>query len=323
MKHSKLGYILYIPTAENISKSIYLKLTDKLMPEYDGRELIKFFKLNDASEFILGEDWFVSKSLANDLNIDNEEYIIDDYVDDWFYESNELIKVNSTIENIQHYYMLNILLNSSFTEDEIYNFASSFATIIIDYSEKQNNSTLTNTIYNHVLTWLQNGQNDTAMTLMNMIFSGKVSITTNSSLSNCGCSTSSDSINTSVSCYDMYIEALKTWISSMFGDTGFYYDWFFINSGDETNEPNETMIDALIELIELLKQINLNIDNNYSRIHNCGCIDKSLDTSYISILNNYIKVLSFIKECKIEENTNKIKTWGTEFGQILPKLIFN
>ena len=109
----------------------------------------------------------------------------------------------------------------------------------------------------------------------------------------------------------------------MFGDLNFYYDWFFVSTGEDTNEPNEEMIDMLIELIEELKKLNLSLKNDTSRLHNCGCVDKTLDVSYVSILDNYIKVLNFVKECKIEENSNKIKTWGAEFGGILPNLIFS
>lgn len=324
VKHEDKGYLLYIPANYDLHQSIYLIITEKLLPDYNGKEVSKFFsEENNQDILVLGEDYLISSTLSQVMEEVDENFVIEDLVDEDLNITDKFEMINSTISTIQRYYKLNILKQSSYSEEDIINFASTFATIILDYAEVQNTTTIWNTIYMHVLQWLQNSQNDTAMTLMNLIFSGKVTVQ-NQTLSNCGCTKNVDgtSLN-NVSCYDMYIEALRSWVATMFGDLNFYYDWFFVSTGDETNEPNEEMIDMLIAIIEELKKLNLTMKNENSGLHNCGCIDKTLDVSYIGVLDNYIKVLNFVKNCKIEENKNKIQTWGKEFGQILPNLIFS
>lgn len=321
VKHNELGYMLYVTDPKNIKNSIYIIITEKLFKEYNGKELVNFFNNEDNSEFELGTDYYVSKSMAQDMDIP-EEYVLDDLVDEDFEIADSFEIVNTSVENIQRLFLSNELNGMTFNEEEVMSFASTFATLLLDYSELQNPNNIYNTIYKHVLEWLQNNQTDNAMTLLNLIFGGKVTVI-NGKLSNCGCSSSSESSTSSISCYDAYIEALNSWVATMFGDLNFYYDWFFVSTNDEENEPNEEMIDMLISLIEELKLMKLSLDNDSSRLHNCGCLENTIDTSYIDILNNYIKVLNFIKNCQIEQNTNKIKLWGKEFGGILPKLMFS
>ena len=321
VKHNELGYMLYVTDPTNIKKALYIVITEKLFKEYNGEELVKFFRDGDKSEFELGTDYYISNSMANDMDI-SEEYILDDLVDEEFDMTDSFEIVNVSVENIHRLFLSNELNGMTFNEEEVMSFASTFATLLLDYSEIQNQNNIYNTIYRHVLEWLQNNQNDNAMTMLNLIFGGKVTVI-NGKLSNCGCTSSSENSTSSISCYDAYIEALNSWVATMFGDLNFYYDWFFVSTNDEENEPNEEMIDMLISLIEELKLLNLNMKNDNSRLHNCGCLDNIVDTSYIDILNNYIKVLNFVKNCQIEQNTNKIKLWGKEFGGILPKLMFN
>lgn len=321
VKHNRLGYVLYLPDASDIKKSMYLKITEKLFKDYKGKELVKFFRDNDMSDFILGTDYYVSQSMAQDMNIENEEYILEDLIDEDFEIVDSFEQVNTTVENIQRLFLSNELNSLEFNEEDVLNFASTFSTILLDYAEVQNQNTIYNTIYKYVLEWLQNGQSDNVMSFMNLIFSGNVTVT-NSGLTNCGCNKSIDNSSSTISCYNAYIEALKSWVATMFGDLNFYYDWMFVTIADEENEPNEELIDMLINLIEELKKLNLSLNTDNSRLHNCGCLDKTIDTSYITILDNFIKVLNFVKTCQIEQNTNKIKLWGSQFGGILPNLMF-
>ena len=62
---------------------------------------------------------------------------------------------------------------------------------------------------------------------------------------------------------------------------------------------------------------------NTNKTH-CGCSKLSTDNGNCNynILDNYIRVLNWIKECQIEEHTNQIKIYGEQFAELLPKLQF-
>ena len=105
----------------------------------------------------------------------------------------------------------------------------------------------------------------------------------------------------------------------MLSDKEFYCDFFYIE-----NKPIVDLIDNLIRLITEFKTLGYNISFDDSNKTHCGCSELSKDngTCNYNILDNYIQVLIWVKECKIEENANKIKIYGEQFAELLPKLQF-
>ena len=54
---------------------------------------------------------------------------------------------------------------------------------------------------------------------------------------------------------------------------------------------------------------------------NCEAIESMNNCNKETILN-YKKVLNWVQNNEIEENTNKIKVYGEAFGELIPNLQF-
>ena len=108
----------------------------------------------------------------------------------------------------------------------------------------------------------------------------------------------------------------------MLGDPDFYRDWMYQYLTDDTYIP-DPLIDYLIELIEEFMDLGYDLSFLNTRSYFCRCNDKSSsaasDANY-KILENYLKVLNYVKNCEIDANINKIKVYGEDFGELLPKL---
>ena len=72
--------------------------------------------------------------------------------------------------------------------------------------------------------------------------------------------------------------------------------------------------------------LDYNLDmNSKGKSYQCDCTNQlSLNNSSLEYkkLNNYIQVLLWVYNNEITENTNKIKVYGEQFGELLPKLQF-
>ena len=82
--------------------------------------------------------------------------------------------------------------------------------------------------------------------------------------------------------------------------------------------PNKKMI------MEIVSNLDINIITDTDNINTmfCPSLDNSSDSCNRSIIQNYLKVLEFVKTNTILENKNKIKVYGETFGELLPKLSF-
>lgn len=276
----------------NYDKSLYIKLTNDFL---NGEDLEHFiFSKDDTYEFL------------ESGNFKNKESF--DY---------------------NYFTLINNIIGIEFGEEDILQAYKTFAAILQDYAYVTDVSLLTQ-IYKKIIKYFANGKYDSTITDMKLLLeSTTYNYTSKTNYTNCGCngrnsqSGLSTELNTeNISCADAYLNAILLYIKQMFGDLNFYYNFFFIETGD----PNEDMINALILLLEKVLEL---LKNNYNLLPNksnkhCLCAELE-DSSTISIQNtilNYIKVLNWVKNCEIEENSNKIKIYGEAFGEIFPNLYF-
>lgn len=276
----------------NYNKSLYIKLTNDFL---NGEDLEHFiFSKDDTYEFLESGD----------------------------FENKESFDYN-------YFTLINNIIGIEFGEEDVLQAYKTFAAILQDYAYVTDVSLLTQ-IYKKIIKYFANGKYDSTITDMKLLLeSTTYNYTSKTNYTNCGCNSRNSQSNLStelntenISCTDAYLNAILLYVKQMFGDLNFYYNFFFIETGD----PNEDMINALILLLEKVLEL---LKNNYNLLPNksnkhCLCAELE-DSSTISIQNiilNYIKVLNWVKNCEIEENSNKIKIYGEAFGEIFPNLYF-
>jgi hypothetical protein len=98
-----------------------------------------------------------------------------------------------------------------------------------------------------------------------------------------------------------------------------------IENEDGNKEPNLVLIKQLMYLLNGF--ISLNLDLSFSKGSKYNCTNLCNKTSQVSVnnytvLEKYKNVLEYVRECKISSNVNKIKLYGGQFGELLPKLMF-
>ena len=155
-----------------------------------------------------------------------------------------------------------------------------------------------------------------------------------------------------MTCSEKYKAAMNQYLIDMLSNINFYCDWMWMENNDDNKisdidletingntvlVPNIPMIDLLIKLLTEFLDLGYNLSPNTSATK-CGChtkncpdfsnniLDNGLDKTHCSncnIIENYIKVLNWTKEGKLEENKNKINIYGKQFAHLLPGLIFN
>ena len=286
-----------------------------------------------------------------------------------FIESGSIIKEIDKLsydelynKNIIHFshlnkYIINKLNNSKnniYSDVELASFTSTFFNIILksykDNNKDENNTQLDNIsyiseskdelIYIKVMNYYIQSKNDTTSSDIDLILSSiynsvKHDWDTDNVTSSCGCNAISNSNNilNTTSCFNIYKQAMLTWLQQMMSDIeNFYYKYFTIKSttddGKECYNINNDLIDDLLELIKEFKNVGYDLSfksTNTSKFRNCNCeTDNSSlasDCNYKTI-KNFENVLYFIKEDKIDENYNKIKLIGKEFAILLDKLYF-
>ena len=297
--------------------------------------MIPFVNYDSSQSYIQNYDNFIYIKISNDLlkNDDLEWFIA---AKDNTYEIE--FDIDAEEKNIKDYEYCAIINDGvfvNFTEEQIKNTNQTFAQIIKDHAFVSDISVKTK-IYQNIIDFYANGQTDNVLAMLNLMLNSKAySYTLNGVTTTCGCNsiingnstTGNQSSNPdgtiNLSCPDIYLNSILLYLPQMFGDIDFYCNFF----STEENEPNEDMIDKLICLLEQILKLLNNGNNPYSsessKTH-CMCaeLDTSINLSIYNIISNYIKVLNWVKNCKIEENENKIKIYGTQFGEIFPNLYF-
>ena len=107
-------------------------------------------------------------------------------------------------------------------------------------------------------------------------------------------------------------------LKMMLADPEFYCSWMF-----DDNIVKSELIGYLKYLILRLKDRGFTLSKgDYGFSCPCPNDNTTIDEKNYKILDNYIKVLDFVSQCNIKPNINKIKLWGSQFGELLPKLYF-
>lgn len=326
--------------------SIYFLLSDKLVSDnsllqyifYDSDEgRTKTDILTNINNLIAGEDYWLSETmfdiaagpfidevtLRNNITMPDFTSKTGDIVTTWL-SSFITSKLNS-INNYKQYIGLNNIADSEFSEDDIYNFATTFLGIILSVSDDIDMTDSTNVIRKKVLEYWKSNATSSTLTDLQLILSSSYATGVTTSTSTCSCNdTSSSTINT-VSCVDIYTSAMKTLLNTVFSDLDFYCCWFF---DQETGMINEYLVKKLISLIDALLNSGIDLSLDKSSKHGCNCgLDSSSSSASTAcsneqIIRNYRQALQWMLDEKLSEHSNQISVYGSSFAGILPNLYF-
>ena len=324
-----------------------------LMASETENSLHEYYLYDELTEeiILLDNPEFEDLSDIKIKDIENIKYFIfknKELIDDNMFSEDELKALNQTF--------MKIIINQS----DRYNNVSTpidflYKSVIDFYANGQYDDAtiLMNSIFNTpITTSITNaGCNCSSTSSCSSSASGLASINTG---------TSSVPVDTAT-CIDKYKAAMYQWLIKMLSDTDFYCNWMSLDLDNNVIDIifNDALIDKLIDL--LTQFLNLGFDlsnlngNNCSNGCNCGhslnygnynnsnngnnngigngninCSDilnnvsngLSAACSNYSIIQNYIKVLNWVKNNEINENKNKIYIYGKQFAEIFPLLNF-
>lgn len=339
---------------------IYLLITDNLVQSVSEKPVITWYKelllsnniyefiLNGTEIFVPGVDYYINDTTADLIRdfLYNLPSDVNEDVDDSVtgHSTNERIKFTYDITlpnylnnlkvteyfiehnfsnwyNLDYLYKLNYLDSLDFSEDidiivDFFNIILSFTEINDSVKEIHNNK-----IYQTVMEYFVNGKYDSVLegllTIMNVPMTNTVY-----SKSGCGCDSgnSENTANNEVNCADKYKEAMNYLLIKMLSDPEFYKDWMFLTDEDKVYSVNETVIDPLIKLLEMVSVIDLSFSkNNYNTCQNKLANIESKNNS--DIIKEYIELLKTIKDLNcIDDIVNRINIVGSKFGNLLIKL---
>lgn len=316
---------------QNAIRAIYVDLNsmDKLfifIQNIQNSDISLLF--TGDNDFVLGVDYFMNESLYLSNNIIGTtidalvylpNYITFDGVNAKYFD-----EVNNFDSLIDYFKTKNEYSNLTFDEEFLKDFYVNFANLIIELT-KYNPVDNSDLIYNNVLHYFSNYQSDNVFLGMSLMFNTLFGTIQNNQVS-CGCpnKTVNDTI-CSTSCVDYYKQAMQEYVVRMFGDYTFYQKWFFITDEESgLTEVNTFLVEQLKTFITEFLSLDLNISTTKSDATNCSCptINNFDDSCNRGILKNMITILEFVENNEIEENSNRIKVYGEEFGKIYSKLIF-
>lgn len=325
-----------------------LQLSDKASLESIVDLIVKgniYDDNNDSTDDVLvpGEDYFINKTFADYL-ISCCLDIIDEALVDPNSEDGKKISIIRSIElpnylkdngiinepwvelmedeqsntDLLHYLTLNKYEEYGVTDDVLNEFYINFINGILNYNTDKQIITTKDALYKAVLDYFSAGQNDETVNKINLVLGSTYSgQQINTASSYCNCKGSSNASMTD-SCSTLYSNAMLEHLKMMLGDPEFYCSWMF----DDTTVKGD-LIEYLKYLILRLKDRGFTLSNgDYGFKCPCPNDNTTIDEKNYKILDNYIKVLDFVNQCNIKPNINKIKLWGSQFGELLPKLYF-
>ncbi len=229
----------------------------------------------------------------------------------------ELSENEQSNTDLSQYMTLNKYAEYGVDDSVLEEFYVSFVNGILNFNIEKQILTAKDALYKTVLDYFSAEQNDDIINKINLVLGSTYSgqqINTASSFCNCKGSNNGSMTD---SCATLYSNAMLEHLKMMLGDNDFYCSWMFVD-----NKPNEELIGYLEYLIFRLKDKGFTL--SYSNTGNCPCpnTNSTNDEKNYKVLDNYVKVLEFINTCNIKPNINKIKLWGSQFGELLPKLYF-
>ena len=317
-----------------------LQLSDKESKESIA-DLVITGNIDDA--LVPGEDYFINKTFADYLisyclDIEDESLVdpnsdigqkiskirsiqLPNYLKDNGYINEpwvELSEDEQSNTDLLHYMTLNKYEKYGVTDDTLKEFYVSFVNGILNFNISKPILNTKDALYKVVLDYFSASQNDETINKIDLVLGSTYSgQQVNTTSSYCNCKGSSNASMTD-SCATLYANAMLEHLKMMLADPEFYCSWMF----DDDNVKDD-LIEYLKYLILRLKDKGFTLLTNTNRF-NCPCptTTGANDEKNYKILDNYIKVLDFIHQCNIRPNINKIKQWGSQFGELLPKLYF-
>lgn len=296
-----------------INKSLYFTLME--LPDTGSSD--------DLDDYFISDE--VSDINMSELNGSSEQYsnYLPNYIDNYWLNVDYFNNIDN-FNTLNYYIKKNSYLDYVFTEDELHNFYSTFCSIILLISV-YNPTTNIDMIYKRTLEYFRYFKSDEAAIGITLILGSLYGSVDNNKVG-CGCNTignNNTDIQCSKSCIDYYKDAMNEYLKSMLGDYTFYQNWFFIQNEDETIV-NQELIDKIKTFITEFLSLDLDISTDKKQTSNCNCpsVDLSSDKCNRGIIENYLKVIEYIEQNQIEENINKIKIYGEQFAELLPKLQF-
>ena len=304
--------------------AIFYTGTDNFKPgvDYWMNKTLFDYIVEYESEVLGDKDPDLSYCLPNYLDGD---YVVTQY---WEQLPDEL----KNYTDFKYFYNKNIALeNNSYDSSQLDNLYSTFFNIILKQcivdEEKINEKQ--NIIYKQVMEYFANFMVDSASIGINLILNNYQQISESQYNYNvsCGCNSSNSQkyLNSQNSCFNMYVEAMKQYLKDMLGSLTFYKDWFYIQNGEEYII-NYGAIDNLLELLKEFEEADYDLSfSQIRRLTGFNCENSVADyenSCNHAIIQNYMKVLEYIRSGAAETNVNKIKVYGQNFAELLPKLQF-
>lgn len=324
-----LYYSIGLPNDEGSMPAIYVEL-NKIDKVYDFlKDVDNSFStiFSGTDDFVLNADYYISDSLhaINTLDDTLDTLHLPDYIYKGSVNYAYFIPINDENVLLKYYNKRNEYLNNKFDESTLSSFYPNFCAIILNNAIDVSISN-ENTIYRNTLSYFANYKYDDTLGNINIILKTLHGTTVPSSSCGCNSITQTTSDNTcAMSCADYYQIAMDTYLKTMLGKDIFYIDWFYIYD-DVSGKSilNEELVNTLITFITEFLNLDINIITDTDNINTmfCPSLDNSSDSCNRSIIQNYLKVLEFVKTNTILENKNKIKVYGETFGELLPKLSF-
>ena len=341
LEDSAEGDLLDIPR-------IYIDITDKFVN--DDQNLFQSFVAQSLMNnkiwvrgidgFFAGMDYYTNYTLYNYLALTDQIEVPDfgarlpNYLDNFGQVQTQYWKdlsgeIYEDYNNLEYFNEKNNLLTNIFDEDTLNNFYSTFCSIILEHSKIMNTDVYNeqrNQIYNLVLNYYKNFKSDAGSNALELLLnSGYTTKTTNIS-TGCSCnSTTSGSTEITKSCSDLYKDSMSLWLKEMLGDSKFYEDWFRIQKAENDWIPNDVLIEKLTTFFNEFITMQHSLTFLVTKTTRCDCpepVSFNENECNYNILKNYMKIFSWIFDEEIDANVNKIKIYGGQFAELLPKLQF-
>lgn len=229
--------------------------------------------------------------------------------------------------NLEYFKEKNDITDNTFPEEYLDNFYSSMMDIILKYTKitEEKKAEGNNPIYNLVLNYFKDFQTDCGSTALSLILNSGYTFQETTTTTKCGCNSDSASTTITQSCYDLYKQAMYNWLIQMFSDKEFYKDWFRIYKTEDEYIPNDILIEELNKFFEEFLKLQRSLTFLNEKYRRCDCpspVTFNTDECNNQILRNFLQILNWVFDDELDENTNKIKIYGKQFGELLPKLIF-
>jgi hypothetical protein len=327
---------------------LYIDITDKFI---SGSELFRSFifqaiienriYIKGIENFEAGKDYWLNTTLYNylantgQIEVRNFDARMPNYLTEHIVISKYFDDLSSMpykdYTNLEYFNRKNHLLDNVFSEEDLLDFYRNFCSLILKYTLISDEVKLTdnNQIYNTVLNYYANYQSDDTSIALNLILNhkyGKVE----SSNSSCSCNSpfSNGGItHVTETCSQMYDSAMFLYLKQMLGDINFYEDWFKIHLSEYNRIYNDVLVEKLRIFINEFLGLDIDLDlSDNTIIHSSFSCNHNNSTNEhhnnLNIIKNYIKIFKFVEADELIENTNKIKIYGENFANLLPKLQF-